>query len=403
MEEITSPNQQIEISLAPSSSHNDSNGRVQEEAHISFNIGDLDQNWVSSITERHLCHRLAFHALSTEFLTDSANIMRMQMFLKSSPSAHFTTNQEKLNYKSWKNTNGDIYMTSSLGTEGSLEQYLVAVKELEERARDCYSEVITLASNSFVEMMVLDGCFIIELFRKYLIEDFNDVVFRFDWLIKAVIADLIMLENLIPFFVLQSLFDLIDGTCPSPLLVERAFMFFGGLNLSRMTRIKRSTIQIQHLLHLVYIEDILFPDDGCSGKGERVNISSTGTFLDIKFQEGVIEIHPTLDVEILRRRGIIIDGLFNEERAAALFNNMGTEISLPYNNFYFSGVCTEINQYSERAWPKLRESLVDDYFKYPWSITIFFAALLLLLLFMTQTFFSSFPNNSGDEQRWLAM
>ncbi|XXG72292.1 hypothetical protein AAC387_Pa07g1425 [Persea americana] len=458
MEEITSPNQQKEIFLAPSSSHNDGNGRVQDEAHISFNMGDLDPNWVSSIKERHLVKPRRLTVSSTSI---SCSIHRVPDRLRQHNDKAYVPQIISIGPFHYKRRKAQLQVMEehkwrylhdilSRNREGSLEQYLVAVKELEERARDCYSEVITLDSNSFVEMMVLDGCFIIELFRKYLIEDFNDVIFRFDWLIKAVIADLIMLENQIPFFILQCLFDLIDGTCPSPLLVERAFNFFCMLNLSRMTRIKRSTIQIQHLLHLVYTYDILFPDEGCSGKElvlipcasklekrgikfrERVDIIGTGNFLDIKFQDGVIEIPPMLvlensnirflnliafeqcychcqkyitswfafmdcliktskDVEILRRRGIIIDGLGSEERVAALFNNMGRELSLPYNNFYFSGVCKEINQYNERAWPKLRASLVDDYFKSPWSITIFFAALLLLLLLITQTFFSSFP------------
>lgn len=50
--------------------------------------------------------------------------------------------------------------------EQSLERYLQTVKNLEQRARDCYSEEIDLDSNDFVEMMVLDACFIIELFLR---------------------------------------------------------------------------------------------------------------------------------------------------------------------------------------------------------------------------------------------
>ncbi|KAL8240633.1 hypothetical protein R6Q59_013988 [Mikania micrantha] len=43
--------------------------------------------------------------------------------------------------------------------------YLDSIKELEERARECYEGQITISSNEFVEMMVLDGCFALELFR----------------------------------------------------------------------------------------------------------------------------------------------------------------------------------------------------------------------------------------------
>ncbi|KAH7520232.1 putative UPF0481 protein At3g02645 [Ziziphus jujuba] len=50
-------------------------------------------------------------------------------------------------------------------TNTDIELYLESVKELEEKARACYEGPIPLSSNEFVEMMVLDGCFVLELFR----------------------------------------------------------------------------------------------------------------------------------------------------------------------------------------------------------------------------------------------
>lgn len=75
---------------------------------------------------------------------------------------------------------------------------------------------------------------------------------------------------------------------------------------------------------------------------------------------------------------------------SALFNNTGREVII-YGDLYLSNASDEINQYSERTWPKLRAILVHDYFKNPWAIISFLAALFLLLLTMTQAFFSSFP------------
>ncbi|KAK1294592.1 hypothetical protein QJS10_CPA16g01665 [Acorus calamus] len=50
--------------------------------------------------------------------------------------------------------------------EDVLGECLDKVKALEERARSCYSEVIDMGSNEFVEMMVLDGCFIISVLLR---------------------------------------------------------------------------------------------------------------------------------------------------------------------------------------------------------------------------------------------
>lgn len=50
-------------------------------------------------------------------------------------------------------------------TKHSIEMYIDAMKELEEKARACYEGPIGWSSNKFAEMMFLDGLFILELFR----------------------------------------------------------------------------------------------------------------------------------------------------------------------------------------------------------------------------------------------
>jgi hypothetical protein len=52
------------------------------------------------------------------------------------------------------------------GNESSMERYIKAMRELEGRAREFYAEPISLTTDEFVEILLLDGCFIIELFRK---------------------------------------------------------------------------------------------------------------------------------------------------------------------------------------------------------------------------------------------
>jgi hypothetical protein len=69
--------------------------------------------------------------------------------------------------------------------ESSVERYIKAMRELEGRARRCYAEPISLTTDEFVEMMLLDGCFIIELFRKWAKEELRDEcdpIFRLDWM-----------------------------------------------------------------------------------------------------------------------------------------------------------------------------------------------------------------------------
>jgi hypothetical protein len=96
-------------------------------------------------------------------------------------------------------------------TNHDIMLYLDAVKEVEERARNCYEGSITLSSNEFVEMMVLDGCFMLELFRgaaegfKQLGYPRNDPIFAMRGSMHSIQRDMIMLENQLPLFLLDQL------------------------------------------------------------------------------------------------------------------------------------------------------------------------------------------------------
>ncbi|XP_042507186.1 UPF0481 protein At3g47200-like [Macadamia integrifolia] len=117
--------------------------------------------------------------------------------------------------------------------ENNLEIYVKALKELEAEARGCYSEPIDLSNKEFIEMMLLDGFFIIELFRKYahVVEsEVRDPIFYTSSMIGRVLRDLVLLENQIPISVLQTLFDLSKDPGSDRLsLIDLALLFFNGL------------------------------------------------------------------------------------------------------------------------------------------------------------------------------
>ncbi|KAG6731327.1 hypothetical protein I3842_01G124200 [Carya illinoinensis] len=92
-----------------------------------------------------------------------------------------------------------------------IQQARTQAKELEGRARKCYAECIGQTKDEFVEMMLLDGCFIIELFRKckgLSPRDDHDPIFQIDWMLNAVEVDLLLFENQLPYFVLDKLFEI---------------------------------------------------------------------------------------------------------------------------------------------------------------------------------------------------
>ncbi|KAM1797829.1 hypothetical protein EV1_031641 [Malus domestica] len=90
-----------------------------------------------------------------------------------------------------------------------LDQATEAMQKLEEAARSCYSEESKLCSEEFVKMMLIDGCFIVELLRDSMQQDFVHTPSTIKrWMLPTLRQDLIKLENQLPLFVLRELFQL---------------------------------------------------------------------------------------------------------------------------------------------------------------------------------------------------
>ncbi|VVA15406.1 PREDICTED: UPF0481 [Prunus dulcis] len=112
----------------------------------------------------------------------------------------------------------------------SLDQCLGLVRTWEEMARRYYADPIDLSSDEFAEMMLVDAIFVLELllrarFSKYV--DDCDRIYGKLRMIQDVLHDVMLIENQIPFFVLQGLYDLVDGSSKGNLkLVELTHAFF---------------------------------------------------------------------------------------------------------------------------------------------------------------------------------
>ncbi|KAK9183338.1 hypothetical protein WN944_026489 [Citrus x changshan-huyou] len=87
--------------------------------------------------------------------------------------------------------------------EESAKDYVMTMKDLEKRARRCYSEPVSLSSDQFVVMIVLDACFIIELFRYTAQNEWNDPILWIICIPGKLGRDLLLADNQLPFFVLQ--------------------------------------------------------------------------------------------------------------------------------------------------------------------------------------------------------
>ncbi|GKV24682.1 hypothetical protein SLEP1_g34266 [Rubroshorea leprosula] len=102
-----------------------------------------------------------------------------------------------------------------------------AMEELEQEARSCYEDHIKISREDFVEMMLVDGCFVIELFRELKQHNFKYAPSIQRWMLPILRRDMIMLENQLPFCVLQKLFELTSSSAESNTsLGDQALQFF---------------------------------------------------------------------------------------------------------------------------------------------------------------------------------
>ncbi|KAI3959506.1 hypothetical protein MKW92_014192 [Papaver armeniacum] len=95
-----------------------------------------------------------------------------------------------------------------------VEQCDSSIREIETKIRKCYSEPVHLDSKEIVEMMIIDGLFVIKmLIRSHFLsssyEIADDPLDGNDWLLLMVQQDMLLLENQIPLVVLQCLANII--------------------------------------------------------------------------------------------------------------------------------------------------------------------------------------------------
>ncbi|XP_054782725.1 UPF0481 protein At3g47200-like [Prosopis cineraria] len=96
----------------------------------------------------------------------------------------------------------------------SSDDYVDTVRGWEAQIRGCYSELIPMGRDKFVSMILTDACFIIELFVAVFLADRGEsnedryTLLEKKWPRLDIMRDLILLENQIPFFVLEGLFNL---------------------------------------------------------------------------------------------------------------------------------------------------------------------------------------------------
>ncbi|CAK9145654.1 unnamed protein product [Ilex paraguariensis] len=396
--------------------------QAETKNHMSIQNAPDDVNLVLSIKEKmEDVSLLSCICRVSEGSSEDNENMYFPKFVSIGPLHNKNDSLKATEDQKWR------YLNALLGRKPNLEARLdhcvKALKILEQKARKCYQEEIDMQSNEFVKMLLLDGCFIIEFFLKYAIKGLrrsDDPCFNTRDRFFRLRCDLILLENQIPFFVLQQLFHLvpIPRQC-SQSLTELALHFFriiipGDIQYFQE---KFGEEYFNHLLDLVrqcylptYLE-VQFSGEQkilyCATKLKEVGIgfkkATTTTLLNIKFVDGVIKIPPfkiqnhteilfrnfiamehchldctkyitsyailmeqlicsDKDVRLLHQRRILPNGLDKGEEILALFKKL--HVNIDVKDFYYRSLGEQVHGYERTKWHQRREVNFSKFYLY---------------------------------------
>uniref|UniRef100_A0A0D9Z6A5 Uncharacterized protein n=1 Tax=Oryza glumipatula TaxID=40148 RepID=A0A0D9Z6A5_9ORYZ len=149
------------------------------------------------------------------------------------------------------------FLSRQSDDKAGLGAYVRAARAVEADARRCYAEGFDdVGADEFAEMLVLDGCFLLEFFLRKS-EGQLAAPGGAKWAWQHMYHDVLLLENQIPFFVVERLHGVAfagddDGAADRDALLDIFCKAFAGdLPSSRVIR-PPSDKTIHHLLHLHY-------------------------------------------------------------------------------------------------------------------------------------------------------
>ncbi|KAF8023305.1 hypothetical protein BT93_F0720 [Corymbia citriodora subsp. variegata] len=357
---------------------------------------------------------------------------------------------------------------SRISSRADLPACARIISESEDRIRQCYQEKLTQSSSELAEIILLDAIFVVELFisnhnwnHDPEHRDQNDEILSKQWMSNAVFHDLLLLENQVPFFVLEKLYR-IDPLSTTVTFFKLIYEYFKDVLHGH--ELASTIVQVKHLVDYVRALQLpAFPRRVPAKQGKKFQLTrsakelqeagvtfrlseGTSTLLDVDFKDGILVMRRVVvhewtepyirnmiayeqchhdekyissyailmdslidtseDIDILTSCGILENQLGSTDDVAHLFNTMYKETMRDSSEFVYSSQCQSLNAYSRNrwhqwkaAWYRSRVILQRDYFSNPWSGISVVAAIILLVLTFFQSTCAFLDVYAGDARK----
>lgn len=122
--------------------------------------------------------------------------------------------------------------------------------------RECYQNIIKLSSDEFFYMILVDGIFLVELLMRNYFAD--DDIFLKLWMRADIFHDIMLLENQLPFFILERLYHTIEISVvgkEKPPFYDLAYNYFNyavNLRTCSESQLIDEGSKIKHMVDLLY-------------------------------------------------------------------------------------------------------------------------------------------------------
>ncbi|XP_016647653.1 PREDICTED: UPF0481 protein At3g47200-like [Prunus mume] len=211
-------------------------------------------------------------------------------------------------------------------TNVKLKDYFEKIKEREVELRHYYEDTKKFNIAAFVNIILVDAAFVIELllrnkseekFREEKLWDDNAWIFKKPWVLQKILPNMLMLENQLPFFILEDLYNHTGAQTGEPSIIELSYRFFQQAllleNLENSPAFRKSIMppDPKKPLHFVdFIRTLHLPDPTLKENvglqstpsmtilrqaGVKFNVGSSKNLFDIQFKKNTLEI-PKIEI-----------------------------------------------------------------------------------------------------------
>ncbi|KAI4332248.1 hypothetical protein L6164_017172 [Bauhinia variegata] len=321
--------------------------------------------------------------------------------------------------------------------KNKLEDLISAVKEEEPRLRHCYKEFLQMSPDELVKVILVDACFIVELFSTYFNDEWTINDYKMLHPVESINMDLLLLDNQVPFFILEKLYNLVLAS------QDRNLPSFLELSINYLRQYNKQNLEpnfiICHFTDLLRTFHIQHPRpkrknynyrdiptaSAFKEAGGEFKINGSDCILDLQFSEGCLKIphirvgddteilfrnmlaleqchyrwdgyianyvylmdfliNTEKDVDVLVDNGIVFSWLGDNDAVAKLFNSLGKELSFDSKSQY-TNLFDEINDFYNDRWRQKWATLKRDYCSTPWRTLATCAAIAIVFLTIVQT------------------